>query len=167
MLKPTEVSNAVLSVPHSGTRTLQLWLERERDLGEVPYWHFTLSPVDIATFLQRRGVTGFVPIRNPFDIADSWRRRYPSDASKSQAILNEALEIQIQFIDRYADNIELVKIEDLPVLAGVGPVIQDDIIPEHFQQSARIRDLRQWLLTNDAAGEFYRVYYSDDELWWL
>lgn len=162
---PTAISNVVISVPHSGTRTLQQYLETERGLGPVKHYHFNLHPVDIATFLQRRGVTGYVPLRNPFDIADSWRRRYPTDRSQSPALLNEALIMMIEYVDKYSDNIELVKMEDLPVLAGVGP--EDDVVPEEFQQSARCRELRQFLLTNERVEDFYRVYYDDDELWWL
>jgi len=173
---PDVARNIVISFPHSGTRTLQSWLDENRpeliapNCEGVGHWHFTHHPKYIEKYFELAETEGvkrraYIPVRNLYDIADSWQRRYSSESvGKNASDMIVGLAMMIDCIDRYPDYIEVFKIEELPVLRGVGPN------PEGWDKTAmtaRMKELRQWVLQTEVVEAFYRTYYTAEELWWL
>ena len=167
----------IISVPHSGTRTLQQWIYTERGgegqmgddrVGTVRHWHWTLHPILIEQFIAS-GLPNIahIPLRNPFDITDSWERRYKDAPDKSQEIVNQALLRQAEAITKNPAMVSVHKIEDLPLLRGKGPRPQDWPDQETLLLLPRFRLLRHFFSRNDFVRDFYREYYSDQELQWL
>ena len=165
-------THVVMSVPHSGTNSLKRYLFEERGIENpfgqhlIQYWHWNTHPKYIKTFFARNDERyAYVPIRNPFDISDSWNRRYFNNAGdKTQAALNDLLHHQIDQLARYGDVIETFKIEDINIVENRGPGRQQSI--EEFAKSKRAAELREWM-RQPRVDAFYRKYYTDDELWWL
>lgn len=65
------IPEVIISVPHSGTRSLVEQLQ----LGPAPqrsrWWHF----VQHADEIKARQVHAHIPVRDPLDVARSWARR--------------------------------------------------------------------------------------------
>jgi hypothetical protein len=109
-----------------------------------------------------------IPLRNPFNIADSWQRRYPNcGIDKEQSIVNDALFRQAIMIREHPAMVSVHKIEDLPVLRGVGPNPEAWPEPEELLKLTRMVELRKFMHDNAFVTDFYREYYTDEELWWL
>ena len=170
--KPETTRHIVMSVPHSGTRTLQSWLSENRpwvvpdDNAEIKHWHFSLHPKYCERYFELGGARmAYIPLRNPYDVADSWERRYfNASVDKSPQAMIQALGMMVECVEKYPDNIEIFKMEDLPVLRGIGPN------PENWDrmvETERSRDLRRWVLQTTEVEAFYRTYYTAEELWWL
>lgn len=138
----------ILSVPHSGTRTLQ------KHLGYSAYKHFGLGA---------EAYTGpcDIPIRDPLSITVSWEARYPHDESKPQGELLRLLDLMLGFIKDRPKTV-LWKIEDIEVHEGQGPAhwARDD--PARALTLSRVVELRRWM--DPARHDFYRQFY---DLWWL
>jgi hypothetical protein len=174
--KPEEVNHIVMSVPHSGTRTLQTYLARERNLrdfraDQVQSWHFTHHPHYCTQFLQYAEAKpetrrAYIPVRNPIDICDSWERRYNTEAGDKTAWhMTVGFGMMIALSLNYGDYIELFKMEELPRLRGHGPNPEgwEKIGPEH----PRVAEVRSWILSIPKVESFYRGMYTAEELWWL
>ena len=163
-------------MPHSGTNTLKRFLYEvhgiQQPFGQhmIQYWHWDVHPQYIERFLAngQPGRKGYVPLRNPFDISDSWRRRYFNNGpDKSQAVINELLELQIDRLKQYPKILKAFKVETIDMRENIGPKPEKDISTEEFRKSDRIMELREWIMVNPHVEEFYRKYYTDAELWWL
>lgn len=171
--KPQDVQHIVMSVPHSGTRTLQTWLSENRpevvphNRDQIGHWHFSLHPKYIVEFFELDGDRlAYVPLRNPYDLCDSWQRRYHDSPDKTYKDMQQAIALMIDCVDRYSKYIELFKIEELPVLRGRGPQ------PEGWDSKSmvghpRLEGLKRWILQAPEVVGFYRAYYTAEELWWL
>lgn len=102
---PNEPQLLVISVPHSGTRTLV------KHLGIKTHQHF--NPGHLKNRYGGRGNDVHIPIRNPIDVAESWARRMkPIDK------LVSIYGTMFHYLDHTKDNPTLHKMEDLPRLAG-------------------------------------------------
>lgn len=175
--KPKDTKHIVISVPHSGTRTLQTWLAENRPetiptyMDTPSHWHFNFHPHYISKFFLYADDTGdgrkaYIPIRNPFDVADSWERRYGDATDKSGVDMCQALHMMVRCIVAHSQHIETFRIEELPVLRGAieRPSNWDRQV---VAQGARVGYLRRWVRSNAEVESFYRGYYTDVDLWWL
>lgn len=143
----------IISVPHSGTRSL-------RDhLGEDGYWHWGQNDADINLYEGHADV----PIRDPFDITISWISRYPTEDGKGQDEIHRRLDLMIDWV-RHRPDTFLHKVEDLPLRVGEGP--------KHWARDKkrrgkalgldRVISLRKWVRDRMS---FYEPFYG--EFWWL
>jgi len=130
----------IISVPHSGTRSLRDHLQFNG------YWHFGQNDADIRIFTGHADI----PIRNPIDIARSWDARYLDEEGKGPQGMLIKFDMMFEFIDKHHDY-RLWKIEDLPVNIGKGP----DKFPG---ETPRITAMRDWL-TGDRMA-FYEPFYG-------
>jgi hypothetical protein len=96
-----EVNSMVVSVPHSGTRTLV------QQLGLPTHQHFGNNEAKFTTHAE----VIHIPIRNPLDVAKSWALR-----NKGINNLLGAYEHMFDFISGHSP--VLHKVELLPRLAG-------------------------------------------------
>ena len=138
----------VVSVPHSGTRTLveHLGLRAdEQGLRGGKWWHFGSH----YNLLVENHYYAHIPIRNPYDVARSWCQR-----NTKLAKLLECYAHLFLFLDatpRYT----LHRMEDLPRLRGtqehIGAPIDSPQIREFQAQVAR------WVVA--PRREFWRQFY--------
>jgi hypothetical protein len=143
----------VVSVPHSGTRSLCTHLElfEVSTVGDKPrfhYLHWGQNDADIEI------LTGqvHIPIRNPIDIARSWDGRYRGNGGDTHTIENMLwrLDRMLAFIDSYPDRV-LYRVEDLDIRAGKGD-------ERSLEDTPRVIATRQWLSDK---MDFYGSYYAD------
>jgi len=143
----------VISVPHSGTRSL-------RDhLGLDGYWHWNLNDADI----NRYEGLAHIPVRDPFDISISWMARYPTEPEKNQKGLLTTLDKMIAYTHQ-RPRTQFHVIEELPLNVGKGP--------EHWAKLKKNRkkalkldqviELRRWMGGKMA---FYERFYPKG-FWW-
>lgn len=175
--KPQHVKHVVMSVPHSGTRTLMTYLSETRPEVVPPHrdlighWHFNFHPHWISKFFlyadskedRRRA---YIPVRNPYDVCDSWQRRYGNAPDKGFEDMRAAIGLMVNVVDNHAEHIEIFKMEDLPVIRGFGPM------PEGWSKGRtlttdRLQGLKRYINTVAEVEAFYRTYYTAEELWWL
>ena len=177
IIKPLEMKHVVMSVPHSGTRTLQTYLSEQRPElipplhDQIGHWHFNFHPHYVSKFFMyadtlQDGRMAYIPVRNPYDVIDSWERRYGDSPDKQLDFIAQAIALMVNVVDNHADHIEIFKMEDLPVIRGIGPA------PEGWDKAKtidgqRMRDLKDWLRKVPEVEAFYRTYYTAEELWWL
>jgi len=179
IIKPLEMKHVVMSVPHSGTRTLQTYLSESRPElipefhDQVGHWHFNFHPHYVGKFFMYAdsladGRMAYIPVRNPYDVIDSWERRYFNGGEDKQVKTNigPAISLMVTCVDNHADHIEIFKMEDLPVIRGVGPNPEGWDKAETLK-SRRLQDLKKWIHDQSAVEAFYRTYYTAEELWWL
>jgi hypothetical protein len=171
--KPGEVDGIVMSVPHNATRTLQTHLSETRPelipphRTEIGHWHFTLHPLYCERFFELDCGLAYIPVRNPYNVIDSWNRRYGKAVDKqTDNCIAPAIELMVRCIDENPDRVSVFKMENLPVIRGVGPR------PEGWDKaktlkSRRMCDFRDWLHATPSVEAFYRQMYTADELWWL
>lgn len=98
----------VVSVPHSGTRSLRAYL------GHRTHYHFRGSEQ-----MLKRCRTVHIPIRHPMDVAESWACR-----EKTGDVLGAMLEsyrIMFDFLNsKRTARARLYRMESLPQLSGMG-----------------------------------------------
>lgn len=175
-LNPLIVNDIVLSVPHSGTRTLQRWLKDEQEIVRetqpdpnemVGHWHFGMHTNRIQEMFEDGHGNGHIPLRNPIDICDSWRRRYSKDPNpgKTQGDLNHAITLMVVYLSEFPNRTQVYKMEELPNLIGAGP--EQDLSSEEIYYHERTQDLRRFILGDNLVREFYQWYYTEEELWWM
>lgn len=173
-LNPLIVNDIVLSVPHSGTRTLQRWLKNEKGIVRntqpdpdemVGHWHFGMHQNKIDDMGQHGHGFGHIALRNPVDVSDSWRRRYKDEPAKGQSDVNRAIQLMMDYAYDYESRVKIYKIEDLPNLIGAGP--DNHLSREELYNHPRIVDLRNWFQNDNVVTRFYLCYYTPSELWWL
>lgn len=111
----------VVSVPHSGTRTLCAYL----GLDTHQHFHHKRIPSDVADVVH-------VPVRHPLKVAESWARR-----GKAIHELIQRYAGMLEFIAR-ADPV-LHRIEDLPRLAGLADIKAGcDAVPAYQYRVMRL-----------------------------
>lgn len=140
----------VISVPHSGTRTLKDLLCYPHD---KKHWHFnSIYAEDIRAFAGH----AHIPIRNPIDVAISWDTRYVNEYGGTIADMLKAFDEMLEFIDRYHRH-TLYRMEEFKTRLGEGPSGP----VRNTRESPRIDALRQWM-----TGDKMRFYESWYELEW-
>jgi len=145
----------VISVPHTGTRTL-------RDhLGFNGYWHFGQNDPDIKLY------TGMahIPIRDPFDVSVSWQARYPTDQSHAPGEELRRWELLMAYV-KHRPHTVFHKIEDLAIKVGEGPKhwARDKKRRKDALELDRIILLRKWIQQAEPS-EFFGRFYRD--FWWV
>ena len=168
--KPEDVRHIVMSVPHMGTRTLKTYLSETRpetvpdNKDQIGHWHFGMHPDYIQRFFAHGKGMAYIPMRNPCRVADSWQRRYGSAIDKTAKEMIEAMGMMAMCINNHRDHIELFKMEDLPVLKGIGPR------PENWDDAEtgpRLEQIRRWVRADEGVESLWRTYYTAQELYWL
>lgn len=101
------INNAVISVPHSGSRSLKDHLNLKH------MWHFNHHWDTVQTFFEEGIGHAHVPLRDFEDLYASWRRRYGTTKG-----LPETLDRMYECFDKYPDRITTYNIEDIPVHIG-------------------------------------------------
>lgn len=150
------MSDMVISVPHSGTRSL-------RDhLGLDGYWHFRQNQPDIDVFTG----TAHIPLRDPFDIAMSWESRYGDEAWKGPEDMLECFNLMLNYVAGHPGT-KLYRVDKLPIHEGRGP--------KHWARDKRNRGkaakldrslaLRRWFKTHETAQTFYTKHFPEG-FWW-
>lgn len=139
----------IVSVPHSGTRTLC------EHIGESAHLHFGMNDAEIERFEGHIDI----PVRDPFDVSVSWLARYPSEDYKDQAYVNDLLDRMIAYSER--PDLTYWKIEDLPRLKGRSPGDKIGQARAEFVRT-RLSALKRWIVDN---LDFYRSF--NYELEWL
>ena len=178
-VRPKALQHVVLSVPHSGTRTLQSWLAEQRpetihEQGymDVPHhWHFNFHPHHVMKFFLyaedlQDGRMAHIPIRNPFNVCDSWERRYGPAPDKQFDFIWQAITLMVRVVNDYPQHLKTYKMEELPVIRGFGPK-PEGWSKEQTLESQRFKDVRSHILQMPEVEGFYRKYYNAEELWWL
>ena len=146
----------IISIPHSGTRSLREYLEQD------DYWHFGQNDPDIRLFEGRADI----PLRDPFDIAMSWESRYPTDTCKLPAEMIRRFDLMLDFcIGR--PNTTFHRIDKLKTHRGKGP--------KHWAKDKRNRGeaakldrsiaLRQWFRGSERAQTLYAKHFPEG-FWW-
>ena len=163
------MKNHIITVPHSGTRSLQQYLTEEKFPG-ISSWHFAGNTPDIEKF---RGIA-HIPIRDPFDIAMSWEARGQADLknngqdSKPADLLVRALTEMVDY-DRCHNAEELVywPIDKVPRRRGKGPDFwgRRKARREEALQLVRPTAVRQWYRRSERAQEFYSQFFKKG-FWW-
>jgi hypothetical protein len=134
------VNGRIISVPHSGTRSLQKFL------GLTAYWHWGLHDQDI----YQHSELIHVPIRDPLKVLMSWARRYPNEKEKTGASVLALLDKQIEYTKGRKDT-HFYVVEDLPFHIGNGP--DTDIDMDH----PGVIVIKRWI--GDKI-DFYRNFYD-------
>ena len=146
----------VISVPHSGTRSL-------RDhLGFDGYWHFGQNDPDIILFTGK----AHIPVRDPFDVAMSWESRYPREQYKGAAEMLLRFDLMLEYVHNRPDTVFWL-VDDLPIHEGKGP--------KHWAKDRKRRGeaarldrsiaLRRWYRNSDKAQTFYEKHFPKG-FWW-
>lgn len=145
-----------MSVPHTGTRTLQEYL------GSTAFWHFSHNWVDI----QMWQGTVHVPIRDPFDVAMSWKARYKDSPEMNQKGLNTLWDRLIGYTRNRPDTF-FHKIEDISIRKGEGPKhwAKDKKNRKKARDTDEARELVRWMREHPYAEIFFARFY--DDLWWM
>lgn len=140
--KPAVLTACVISVHHSGTRTLV------RHLGIDTHQHFIDSDAEIRAYYPGRGDLVHIPIRHPMSVASSWARK-----EKPVERLIGQYRSMFEYLDREAPTLH--RMEDLPRLAGADDPGERD--PD-----------REWIYWERVACEvvvphyeFFRGFYDD------
>ena len=172
---PQTVSQAIISVPHSGTRSLQdVWhilhgqvewdwidgkpvVTRQPAIAEraIGHWHWSLHNKYIEEFLLLGDKVAYVPVRDPLAVADSWDRRYLGDApEKSWETLIQCLQAQVQ-AENNPSRVEYCVTEMNPIHRGKGP-------QPGGTTGIRVRAVTDWLHRDHEARAFYERWYTPD-----
>lgn len=115
------MARVVVSVPHSGTRTLVRLLDLET--------HFHFGDIDLSSV---RPGDVHVPIRHPIDVAMAWARR-----GKPLDDMLERYALMMDYLDHRSP--WLYRMESLPRLAGTGePSKQDGPYTERAPYLVRV-----------------------------
>lgn len=114
----TGAREVVVSVPHSGTRTLVKHLgiraEEQGLSGQGSHWHFNRTVYS----LLKLNIVAHIPIRHPLDVARSWANRNITGDAK--AAMLDAYDWMLRFIERSPERCRFHRMEDIAVLAGAG-----------------------------------------------
>lgn len=131
----------VISVQHSGTRTLK------RLLGLVDHFHFRNERV------LRNNELVHIPVRNPWDVAASWACRTQAGDTKSMV---NAYDLMFRFLDGDCPR-KLYRMEDYENLKGSG---ERNIPPDRVGEFQQV--MKEHVLLPHV--EFFRQFYSDKQL---
>jgi hypothetical protein len=142
----------IVSVPHTGTRTLQ------RILGVATIYHFCQNERE---FTQIDEPIDF-PIREPLATSLSWRNYQPDREDMDEFRRWDAA---IAYLSEHPHTIH--RMEDHPVLDGKGPTdtwwhkayLDHDL--DALKELPEVRYLLEWYPRVEA---FFKPYYED--LWW-
>lgn len=126
----------VVSVPHSGTRTLVKHLQINDNPGvpgiSAKWWHFGASNPGIRVLLKRLDLYAHIPVRNPMDVAASWASRRKT--GNPLANLIHRYRLMFDWMEESEGRFTLYRIEDIPPLAGTGEHKGADLNPRRIAQ---------------------------------
>ena len=146
----TVTRNVVVSVPHSGTRTLVEISGYEANQHRLPgvYWHFGTND----NLLRAHKIHAHIPIRNPLDVAASWASR--GKTGNVMAAMLKAYDSMFKYMDRPGTDYTLYHIEMFDKLRGV-----DESQPEEY--SLKVREFRKAIVDHVLADhmEFFKQWY--------
>lgn len=132
----------VLSVHHSGTRTLV------KHLGIDTHQHFVESDAEIRAYYPGRGDLVHIPIRHPMAVAASWARKdKPVDRLIGQ------YDSMFEYLGQ--ESPVLHRVEDLPRLAGTDDPGDRDAERERIYRQRVAEDVVQPHI------EFFLQFYTD------
>lgn len=145
----------MISVPHSGTRTLVEHLgyrASEQGLsGAGNWWHFggRFDPL-----IARNRHWAHIPVRHPLDIAASWARRHRTGKVVEDLIRRYGR--MFEYMDRDDVNYTLYRMEDLPKLMGVNEHVPEDRARRvrRFQEEVKLHVIEPY-------RDFFSKYYKD------
>ena len=126
----------VVSVAHSGTRTLAAHLTSAGLAVENGFWHFNRA------YTLEHDYIGHIPVRDPLEVARSWSGR-----GAALDVLLESYGRMFEFIERWP--FQVYAMHQLPRLAGVGES------KPHPPDSAFIRTVR------DVVFKPYRDFFDE------
>lgn len=141
----------MVSVPHSGTRTLLSITginAREQGLvGAGTWWHFGAHEL----LLEKYEPWAHIPIRHPLNVAESWASR-----RKTGDVINAMLN-HYRCMFRYLETHDATfyRMEDYPRIAGTG---------EHERGAQfRIRQFQDAVMEHviEPHREFFKLFYED------
>ena len=114
-IRAETVFDVVVSMPHSGTRTLVKTLGFPNPPGTSgSWWHFGTHDA----LMRHWRIKAHIPIRHPLMVAQSWASR-----QKTGDVLRSMLSRyakMFEYIDNKHNGYLFYRIEDYPVLAGSG-----------------------------------------------
>ena len=142
------MKDIVVSVPHTGTRSLKDYLQ----IGH--YEHFAPGRVDLLAL----DFHGHVPIRNPMHTTASWASR-----EKPGDVLARMVGVYAFFFDwlqkRPESHYSLYRMEDLPVTRGAG----DHAPGDHSERIATFQEVARAMVIAPHI-DFWSRFYSAGEL---
>ena len=144
----------ILSVPHTGTRTLQSMLEGSQ------FYHFGQNE---SAFEDKHEPVDF-PVRDPLDTIISWHM-YEGYNNNNEGC--RRYELAINYLANYEHGVVYYKMENFPVLEGIGPnrdheyrqwVLDKDI--EKLKTLDDVVYLLEWLKKPNIK-RFFNIFYQD------
>lgn len=147
----------IVSVPHTGTRTLM------QVLGENDFKHFCQNERE---FVDREEPIDF-PVRDPLATSISWRC-YQTDRQDMDEF--RRWETAIDYLSDYPYGVTYHVIEKLPVIEGQsGPHWAKDALKnkdlEQLKQLPEVLYLLEWMQQGKIRNFFFQHY--PDGFWWL
>lgn len=143
----------MVSVPHSGTRTLLAITglnAREQGLdGGGTWWHFGAHELLLAKYKPH----AHIPIRHPLDVARSWASRLKPD----NPLGNMLMHYRAMFEYLQGHEATFYRMEDLPRLEGTN---DHDEVPEDAERVKQFQDaVREHVIEPNRA--FFAKFYKD------
>jgi hypothetical protein len=159
------VEGRIISVPHSGTRTLCHHLGHVGDNNkaiEYHYWHFGMNDPDIVRY---DGIV-HIPLRDPFDIAMSWEARYLREQHKDGPNMLRHFDLMLDYVVGRPQT-QFWLIDKLKTHRGKGPEHWCKLKKNRDKavQLDRSYDLFKWYRTHPTAREFYAKHFPKG-FWW-
>lgn len=151
----------IISVPHSGTRSLRVYLD------ESGFWHWGLNDPDIEQYVGHVDV----PVRDPFELAISWETRYQDDQNMQSDEMIRRIEMMLDYEDwhksREGITVEYWRTDSIPVHTGVGKAhwAKSEENRSRALKLDRVVSLVDWYRGNDRAQAFYKRLYPEG-FWW-
>ena len=143
----------MVSVPHSGTRTLLAITginARDQGLeGAGTWWHFGAND----DLLRHYKPYAHIPIRHPLDVARSWASRLKPSGALDRMLM------QYRSMFEYLKDHEATfyRMEDLPRIDGTH---EHDNVPEDLERIQRFQDaVREQVI--EPHREFFAQFYKD------
>jgi hypothetical protein len=145
----------VISVPHSGTRTLMDYLKiyaTEQGLwGAGEWWHFggRFDPL-----IARNPHHAHIPIRHPLDVAASWARRHRTGKPFEDLIRRYGR--MFAYMADPEHEFTLHRMEDLPRLRGMSEHVDEN-------RDSKVKRYREEIKVEviEPNREFFERFYKD------
>jgi len=159
----------IISVPHSGTRSLRKHLAQKWDLSwepedphfsrRVTFWHFGMNDPDIDEWDGEV----HVPLRDPIKVALSWESRYQNEAGHTTDDMLRAFNKMIQWTQ--GRDVTFWHTSKLPHKVGAGPEHPARNDRAEMLVIPRIVALREWYRNSESVQQFYSRHFKKG-FWW-
>ena len=143
----------IVSVPHTGTRTLQRWL------GETQLWHFGQCELAFEPLWEHIDF----PIRCPLATSLSWRA-FQSERTDMGEF--HRWELAIKYLGNYEPGVTIHVIEKLPVLEGKSSDswFRQAYLDHDIDALRKLPEVEYLLGWYPSVEEFFKPHYG--EFWW-